>query len=257
MENLFANGLGARAVRANKEDPEHALDGAGVLALSLGYFLALQSESVLRLCKMVPMLDKEDLDAVWDTPEVLAVPKGQPMPPLQEAVDRIIRVRKPLEDTAKPSQELVRAVGDFAYVVYADFIKNPTCKLHENVLDLVFYLEGLCETMIDTPPPAAKQEEAPAPIALPPPNLMDAPVAPSRAQLLLAEDAVPEAFPSPRISFVIPKEPKVEEKKMDLPSWFPSQQEAPEDEEMDAEDMFASRLKRAVEATDQRLKWRM
>lgn len=259
MENLFANGLGARAVRTNKEDPEHALDGVGVLALSLGYFLALQSESVVRLCKMVPMLDKEDLEAVWDTPEVLAVPKGQPMPPLQEAVDRIIRVRKPLEDTAKPSQELIQAIGDFAFVVNGDLSKNPTSKLHENVLDLVFYLEGLCETMIDIPPPAAKLEEAPPP-AVPAPNLMDAPVAPSRAQLLLAEDVFPTSAPAPLISFVIPDEPKNfrgEEKKVALPSWFPKQEETPEDEEVDAEDMFAARLKRAVEATDQRLKWRM
>jgi hypothetical protein len=254
VDALFKNGLPARRVVEGEDDPEHALDGQGVLALTLACFLGFHSDCVMRLSKTLPCLDADNVAGLWQCIEVLSVPAGENLPPMQDAVNRVIRARPADENTAV-STEMTRALGDLCYCLCEEFGKRSPVAVKDEIIHLVFYLDGLAATMIDDPPRVKVDE---VPVAPPPPaiNLMD--MLPSEEAHIhtLITPEVEQATPPP--SWTTPfvefeKTPSVEFKESPFVCF---EKDLDKEAEEDPEDSFGSRLKKAFEATNEKIKWR-
>lgn len=89
IEAMFRFNLGERRASIGGDDPENALDGRGVLALLLAYYLVLHSENVAKLFDIYPAVGSLEHTGLWHSVEVLSVPEGEPLPLLQ------VRMRQP------------------------------------------------------------------------------------------------------------------------------------------------------------------
>lgn len=176
-------------------------------------------------------------------------------------------------------------IGDLCYALYTEMRATDPVEVKNKVLDLMFYLEGLSATLHEdvSAPPTLAPPPAPPPEAVPPLNLMDAePViikaevttlvpeaAPSwgakakvasMEPLLSFDTATPEEQPAPLLTTPSLSKPpptdtpswsKAPEPQLPAPSWSKPQQW------FDEEDAFGARLRMALEATQDKRKWRM
>lgn len=256
VEALFRHGIGDRRAVPGGDDPENALDGKAVLALMLGYYLALYSEHVGKLFDTYPAAGTIDYDGVWHSVEVLNVPEGENMPPLQRSIDMLIReprVRLVRKGEASLG-DVAETVGNVCSQVYEHMRTTDAAELKKNILELVFFLDGLSATVVKTEEPHVAPSAPPAPVFVPDiiPNLMDASPEP---MVIKAEEPLPApvVVPAPavvveEVSWARTPAPVVQAPWIEKPSWSPVYAE---------EDAFGDRLRLAVAATQDKRKWRV
>lgn len=239
IEALYRHGLADRRSTVDGDEPENALDGRCVLALLLGYFLAFQSEHVGKLFEAYPHPGTDDHTGLWHSVEVMSVPEGEAMPPLQKSIDALIvseHVRACRKADWAMSKGAADVIGDLSYEIYSEIRTSPSAPAtKKNILDLVYYLDGLSASIHDTIMPPVAEPEPVKPVELYA-NLLDLVDTPPPIVELAP---VPE--PSPSWAYTVKTEHVV----------------APMRPYFEEEDAFGARLRSAVEATNGLRKWRM
>lgn len=246
VDALWRHGIADRRAVVDGDDPENAVDGRCVLALLFAYYLSMHSEHIGNLFQTYPSPGTVDYDGLWFSVEVLSVPEGEEMPPLQRSIDNLIRSShiKQLRNGEVTKADAAEPIGDVCYEVYrALTIADDPITVKKDVLALVYYLDGLA------PRSTAAQvavEDAPQPTTVIPeivPNLMD---------------FTPELLPPKEEEMLVVAQPaevpswSVREEVVAAPSW--SRRDEPiifDDEEA----AFGARLRFAVDATKDRKKW--
>lgn len=253
VEMLFRHGLGERRASCPEEEPDHALDGRCVLSLLLGYYVAIASEQTRRLGKCMPQLSVIDKQGLWHSVEVLSVPDGEPLPPLQRAIEAVIALGqdRPESIHAELSDKACDAIGGLCYVFHGEVTASldKAIKLKDDILMLLYFLDGLASSMTSAPPPLPIPEEA-VPLTEPPLiSLIDAPVEHQGAAF---------GAPAPPHSPVHPPAPAPAAKPapfflFERPSWVPPETKAALP--LSAEDQFGRDLLMAFNATAKKQQW--